>query len=217
MLTLPVLTHLRVDNYGLFPGADDSGVLEWGFDSGLTLIVGVNGLGKTTLMNMLLRSLTGPYDISSAGIPVTMDAILPAYPTQLSRAEKNFFSKRVADDAEFAEVCLTITFEDTEVEITRSLSTLALERFCVGDEEYELPTRRDEREELYQEEMCGLFDLSSFVDVLLVLHHIVFLTDKRTGALWDENAQRQILRAIFLEKCSCIAYRRDGAGLPKIS
>jgi len=50
MLRLPVFTSLRVQNYGLFPGRDDSGNLEWPFQHGLSLIAGVNGLGKTTLV-----------------------------------------------------------------------------------------------------------------------------------------------------------------------
>jgi hypothetical protein len=41
-------------------------------------------------------------------------------------------------------------------------------------------------------------ELSSFVDVLLVLHHTIFFPENRPGALWDRNAQRQLLRAILL-------------------
>src|SRR3954452_884292 len=33
---------------------------------GPTLVVGVNGSGKTTLISMMLRCLTGPYDLPAA-------------------------------------------------------------------------------------------------------------------------------------------------------
>ena len=200
MLILPIITKISIDNYGLFPAADGSGLLECDFKSGMTLIVGVNGLGKTTLVTMILRAITGPYDLTGAGLPATLESVLPEGPKRLQKPAIDYFAQRVADGAEDARVTLDIKFGSIVVQIVRSLDSLGLEEFSVSGESLRLPKGRDDRESTYQKKICELFDLSSFVDVLLVLHHIVFLSDRRPGALWDENAQRQILRAIFLDK-----------------
>jgi len=200
MIRLPIFTELTVSNYGLFPGVPKGTSLEWAFSSGLTLITGVNGLGKTTLLTILLRSLTGPFDLTSAGVPEQLEAVLPEAPVALNSQSIRFFAQRVADGAENTIASLTVQFGKQVVRIERRLDDLTLLSLRVNREEASLPTRRGEREALFQETICNLFGLGSFVDVLLILHHIVFFLENRPGALWDENAQRQILRALLLDK-----------------
>jgi len=200
MVCLPVFKNIVIENYGLFPGHEKKGMLEWEFRPDLSLIVGVNGLGKTTFITMLLRTLTGPFDLTGAGMPERLEAILPSEPRGLNRHSTNFFAQRVADGAEHAIVTVEVQFNKKHVRIVRRLRDLFLEEFSINGSEVDLPEAKGAREALFQEKMCGLFELSSFVDVLLVLHHIVFFTERRAGALWDQNAQRQILRALFLKK-----------------
>lgn len=49
----PIVQHLSVNDYGLYPGTPSKPGLELGFSPGLTLVVGTNGLGKTTLASTL--------------------------------------------------------------------------------------------------------------------------------------------------------------------
>ena len=200
MVCLPIFRSIEVSNYGLFPGVDGNRHTNWSFDPGLSLIVGVNGLGKTTFVTMLLRSLTGPFDITGSGVPEKLESILPPEPRGLNRHATNFFAQRVADGADNAKMSVITQFAKKTVSVSRRLSDLYLENLIIDERRIELPESKGAREALFQEYMCDLFDLSSFVDVLLVLHHIVFFTERRSGALWDENAQRQILRALFLRK-----------------
>ena len=200
MVCLPIFRSIEINDYGLFPGVNGNGHTNWNFDPGVSLIVGVNGLGKTTLVTMLLRSLTGPYDITGSGIPERMESILPPEPIALNRRVTNFFAQRVADGAERAKMSIIVQFAKNKVKINRRLNDLYLESLTIDEDEIELPESKSQREALFQEKLCVFFNLSSFVDVLLVLHHIVFFTERRSGALWDENAQRQILRALFLKK-----------------
>ena len=200
MVCLPIFRSIEISDYGLFPGVSGNKHTNWKFDPGVSLIVGVNGLGKTTLVTMLLRSLTGPYDITGSGIPERMESILPSEPIALNRRAINFFAQRVADGAERAKISVIVQFAKSKVKINRRLNDLYLESLTIDENEIELPDSKGPREALFQKKLCVLFDLSSFVDVLLVLHHIVFFTERRSGALWDDNAQRQILRALFLKK-----------------
>jgi hypothetical protein len=200
MVRLPLFQELSVLDYGLFPGKPAGTSLRWHFESGLTLITGVNGLGKTTLLTILLRMLAGPFDLTSMGVPEHLEAVLPAIPVGLSPQSLRFFGQRVADGAQNATAGLTAQFANDTVCIQRSLEDLALLSLSINGEPIELPARKGEKEAVYQEKACNLFGLGSFVDVLLILHHVVFFLENRPGALWDENAQRQILRALFLDK-----------------
>ena len=63
MINFPILRRLDVQRFGLFPGSVGSDGLCVSFKPGLTIVLGSNGLGKTTLVTILFRTLTGPFDI----------------------------------------------------------------------------------------------------------------------------------------------------------
>ena len=64
MINFPIFEQSDVSDFGLFPGmVKDPRGLSIKFQPGLTLILGANGLGKTTLITILYRLLTGPFDI----------------------------------------------------------------------------------------------------------------------------------------------------------
>jgi len=67
MIAFPVCEQVRIDGYGLYPGRNKDHKLRLELNPGLTLILGANGLGKTTLITILFRLLTGPYDLRSSG------------------------------------------------------------------------------------------------------------------------------------------------------
>lgn len=192
MTTLPLLTAFDIQGFDLFPGLDGAGGIDRPVENGVTLIAGINGLGKTTLLMTLLRLLTGPNDLTSAGRP-DVGSTLPEKPASLSREALRFFAQRVADDAKDATATLKARFGTRELIVNRRLQNLQLLGATVDG----LPLSVID-EAHYQSTMCELMDLSSFVDVLLVLHHTIFFPEGRPGALWDRNAQRQLLRAILL-------------------
>lgn len=200
MIHLPIITHLTISHYRLFPGSPPNSGVDWTFPSGLTLVAGINGLGKTTLITMILRTLTGPYDLTSDGMPPSLNVALPARPVSLRRKGVRFFANRVADGAENAEATLSATICGTEITIIRLLKDLSLKSFARDGIPIPLPAATRNREALLHSEVARMMGLGNFVDVLLVLHHLVFFLENRPGALWDQNAQRQILRALCLDK-----------------
>lgn len=66
----PRIERVRIANYGLFPGSKKLGV-DFIFHPGVSVIAGINGLGKTSLLRMLYSILLGPAaprsDATSAG------------------------------------------------------------------------------------------------------------------------------------------------------
>ena len=199
MIRLPILQHLRVEDYGLFPGDPEGSGIDWDFPDGLTLIAGINGLGKTTLLMMILRSFTGPFDLTGDGELGRLSVTVPEKPVRLQGAAVKFFAQRVADGAQNAKMTLSAKFGDSELSIIRNLSDLSLSSCKLDGTELELPGREG-REEFVQDKLSELIGVGNFVDVLLLLHHVVLFHEDRLGALWDENAQRHILRILFLDR-----------------
>ncbi len=196
MIVLPLFKHFRINDYELFPGTRESEGIDFVFSKGVTLIAGINGLGKTTLLNVFFRLLTGPVDLSGTGLPSQIDSVLPERPVPLRATTLRYFGQRVSDNAQTATATLDLCFARSDVSITRNLRNLSLAALHVDGRLVTGPNI----EEDFQGVLCRLMNLSSFVDVLMLLHFVIFFPERRPGSLWDLNAQRQLLRAVFLPK-----------------
>ena len=192
MVHFPILRKFEVNHFGLFPGPDDHAAgPRIDFHSGLTLVIGANGLGKTTFVTLLYRLLTGPNDISSlAGQDYLGFRRLEA--RTIPPTDRDVFSSRVSDRAENAVGRLTVSFGTHTLEIERNLKDLELVRLTLDDR----PQLSIETE--YHKIILRLAEVSSFGDFVLMLRFIVFYFEDRRALVWDETAQRQILRMLFL-------------------
>ena len=193
MINLPILDSLDVSGYGLYPGDNlDTPGLHVRFDPGLTLILGGNGLGKTTLVTMLFRLLTGPFDISILMRGTDLgNANLQE--NQLNSPMRRLFAQRVADGAAHATARLVFHVGGEEVTVERDLRNIALRSFKTEN------TSPSQNEQQYQADMVRLANVSSFRDWILLLRYIVFYFEDRRSLVWDASAQRQLLRILFLD------------------
>ena len=200
MVRLPLLKELRVTDYELFPGDPPGSGISWSFQQGVTVIAGINGLGKTTLLMMILRSFTGPYDLTGEGASQSLSVTLPEKPVRLNAPHLGVFRGRVSDAAANARVALSARVGENVITIRRRLNNLSLEGLAIDERPVELPSTSAARETAFQSMITELIGLGSFVDVLLVLHHVMLFYESRPGALWDTNAQRHLLRTLCLDQ-----------------
>ena len=192
MIRFPLIQELSVDNYALYPGSSsDRAGFTTPFLPGLTLILGANGLGKTTLVWLLYRMLCGPYDISG------LDSGRPLGTRRLEARQihktKHLFAQRVEDDAVAGEACLRFNLGDKCITIARSLNDLDLTAFRVDGTDFSV-----DDEETYQSEIAALAGVWSFGDWILLLRHLTFYFEDRRALVWDPSAQTQICRLLFL-------------------
>jgi predicted ATP-binding protein involved in virulence len=184
---------LHVVDYGLFPGTEpDRGGLTVTFEPGLTVVLGANGLGKTTLVWILYRLLSGPYDITSLDDGGDLGR-RNLEPRKLGRQKQQIFARRVTDGAKNATATLSFHLGGHSVSVARRLSNLELIEFRVDDEE-----RQTNGEESYQVAIAEMAGLWSFGDWILLLRHLTFYFEDRRELVWDPTAQREILRFLFL-------------------
>jgi predicted nucleic acid-binding Zn-ribbon protein len=204
MINLPVLGRLDVTGYGLYPGAEGGEPgLHVEFKPGLTLVLGANGLGKSTLVGIIYRLLTGPFDIPGLASRADLGS-MRLTTTALSAAGRAMFGSRVVDGARGARARLTFALSSHIVVIERRLSDLSLMQFSVDGGS--LPTSE---QETFQTEILRLVGVWSFGDWVLLLRHLIFYFEDRRALVWDPSAQRQILRFLFLPVVNAKKWTED--------
>lgn len=190
MINIPVLDRLDVSGYGLFPGSD---VVEPGlhieFKPGLTLVIGANGLGKTTLITLIYRLLTGPFDIPALSIQSELGT---ASIQARQLGDRGMFARRVSDGARNAIGRLVFRLGTETVTVERKLFDLSLQHFSVDG------SSLGNREDSFQSEIARRVGVWHFGDWILLLRHLVFYFEDRRALVWDASAQRQLLRLLFL-------------------
>lgn len=189
MAYFPLLQHLTVERYGLYPGGDGTGRFDVDFREGLTLILGANGLGKTTLMTLLFRLLAGTYDIP---LPEGEVGNANLEPQKLSQRLRRQFAARVNDGAQEASARLNFAVGGRQFQLERRLADLELTGIWVDGQ------GRGRTEEDYHTAVVEAAGLASFGDWLLILRTLVFFFEDRRALVWDPGAQRQLLRALLL-------------------
>lgn len=192
MINFPVIRKVEIKNYGLYRGENNDGILVRDMLPGVNLIVGVNGIGKTTLLTMLLRTLTGLKDLTSGGS-------LGRGARRADIADKQFFARRVRDNAANATVKVEVHFGEKVITIQRQLKNLAISFLKVDG----LELRGDNAEHfeaLYEQAVIEASGLATTYDYLLVLRFVCFFLEDRQPLIWDKNAQYEVLRALFSER-----------------
>jgi DNA repair exonuclease SbcCD ATPase subunit len=194
VVRFPVIDRIAVQNYALYAGTPEKPGLDHVFRSGVNVIVGINGLGKTTLLNILLRSLTGAVDTPQG-------EELGEKRRRLSPADRFWFRRRVPDDAVNAKVTMWFRIGENHFEVTRSLANLDLLQLSVDQRRWPA-ARAAELEAAYQQQIMLASSLSSFDDFVFLLRYVVFFLEDRRSLVWDASAQGDILGILFGEQGS---------------
>lgn len=198
MVYFPLLRQLEIQDYGLYPGPQRNGRFDLDFESGLTLILGANGLGKTTLMTLIFRLVAGTHDLN---LPNEVgNASLENY--EVNQTIRRQFADRVNDGAQQARATLRFSVNHVELLVERELTELALVRLEVGGQT--LPAD----EQAYHDAILKASGLGTYADWLLILRTLVFFFEDRRALVWDPGAQRQLLRCLFLSPAQAREWTR---------
>lgn len=204
MIHFPVFEQLEIKNYGLYPGTSGHPGVDIHFKPGLTLILGANGLGKTTLVTILYRMLAGAYDLPQTTLEATElgGASLDIKP--LDANDRALFANRVKDLAINATAVLKLSIGPKRLTIKRTLKDISLIAAHFDDGEA-VTNEVDE----YQKLLPSLSGVSTFGDWLLLLRHMVFYFEDRRELVWDTSAQRHIFRMMFLPPAEAADWYRQ--------
>ena len=186
---LPVLRHISVKNYPMYPGQKGKDGFAVDLLDGMSVIVGINGIGKTTLLNMILWMLTGPHTPSKG------DLMRPGSGRHKRRKVSNFtfFASRVGKPIPNAECTLTFSIGEDAVTLTRSLATLQLLALWHGK-----ASTRNATEDTYLDLVQELTGTQTDWDFDFLVRHFVFFLEQKAPLLWGDEGQFELLRILFL-------------------
>jgi len=186
-IRFPVLKRLKVSGYQLFPGKAGAG-LDHTFEPGVTVVVGINGLGKTTLLNIILRSLLG------FNTPSKFDPYDPASGShKMVEKETDYFTSRTTNLAADARVDAEFAFGPDRLKIMRRLDTLAIEGLFLNGE----PVEGDQEELQY--EIVKASGLATLYDLFYVVRSFTFFLEDKVSLIWNPNGQFEIFRILFFD------------------
>ncbi|WP_407352158.1 AAA family ATPase [Luteimonas sp. R10] len=191
-IQLPVVERLRVLNYPLYPGSNKQG-LDLSFGKGVTVIAGINGIGKTTLLNLLLRMLVGPTNPSKAA---TRDMGLVSKRSLVTAKKFSFFQDR-AGVALGANATSTLTFQigGKQIAVTRRLTNLEITKLVISGRTVATPNNNT-----FLEQMAELSGLTTAYDFHMVVRYVQFFTEERLPLLWSPTAQLELFKMLFVDE-----------------
>lgn len=162
------------------------------------MVVGINGLGKTTLLNAIFRALSGPTDWTRR----SLDKPAGSSPIKIGPwRTPAYFRQRVADEAANSTIEIEVSFANNNLLVRRSLRDLTLEELQLNGEETEAT------ESNYREIIRSVSGVTQFEDFFLILRYLVFFLEERPPLVWDANAQNDILRVLFFDSAQSRAAR----------
>lgn len=190
-INLPVIEQLTINNYSLYPGASHNG-LDLTFTDGVTVIAGINGIGKTTLLTLLSRMLLGPTDPEKA-----MRNIGRVSQRKLVNLTKfNFFASRVPEVLDNTSTAtLKFWLGKDEVIVTRYMKDMAFKNISISGVPF-LP----ETEITLVEELARRTGLLSGYDFHVVIRHLQFFSEERHSLLWDPGSQFELYKILFFDE-----------------
>jgi|GEM_PF-1059203 len=199
-INFPIIEEINIEGYQIYPGNPDGSGLQYSFKSGVNIVVGVNGLGKTTFLNLLLRMLAGPIQISAdSGLGMGRRATSPT--------NVRYFANRAMDRASVATAEAVISFAGKKIRAKRRLSDLKLMSLEIDGEPIRSATAEN-LEDFYKIEVLRLSGMQQFYDFVLMLQFVFFFLEDRQALIWDTDAQAEVLRILYYNPDSQTEYTR---------
>ncbi|CYV89218.1 AAA family ATPase [Streptococcus suis] len=200
---LPKIKRLTIENFDLY-----NCPLEIEMSDKLNVIFGTNGLGKTTLLNIIQYSIIGPYTgkVEFRNYKDQQKSKRPVF-------DKDYFRSRMQIPSEKATVEVEFTIAGSAFLTRHSLYSHRLICFSVDGVDYKEKEKeldydkyekkyfssvddnslRDSLINKYHEALikASLFpDINSFI---LMLTEIMFFSESRHFTFWDENLSKLVL------------------------
>ncbi|EHG16379.1 AAA family ATPase [Prevotella histicola] len=192
---LPELTSINIKNYTLYPNGLD---YTYDFVEGINLILGGNGMGKTTFVNIIKFGLIGLYRKAKDLTRTYMDRAI----VKRQLYESDYFSARKDDSIStdgIAQVVLKFKINNTYFEVTRSLEDgcllsviidgKSLEGIPISENRYERVNDSEQTQYLlYQyEKKIKEFSNLTFDDLIFFVNEILFFGENHNTVLWNDG------------------------------
>ena len=192
---LPELESINIKNYTLYPNGLD---YTYDFVKGVNLVLGGNGMGKTTFVNIIKFGLIGLYKKAKNFTRTYKDRAIVKrllYPDDYFRARKD---DSVPVNGE-ATVTLRFKIHEYNFEVCRSLDTGQLLSVLINEEclagqiidecRYEGLNEKEQQQFLLYayEQKIKYYSNLTFDDLIFFVNEILFFGENHSTVLWNEG------------------------------
>jgi DNA repair exonuclease SbcCD ATPase subunit len=218
---LPSLKRIQINNFSLYPGDLN---FTYNFIQGVNLVIGGNGVGKTTFLNILKYALIGLYRKGTDVKRREYRGVEYRYERRVN-LPYNYFSNRMDPSVSYndkAEVILTFTVATKVFEITRDLYSPTVKKVLIkennesinlngkivsqqefdtlfSDREKNVKTLKETLQWQYEEELGNASGHDSFDNIIVLINDVLFFSEHRETIMWDGFFQNKFSSIYFIE------------------
>lgn len=218
---LPSLKKIQIKYFSLFPGDLN---FTYDFIEGVNLIIGGNGVGKTTFLNILKYALIGLYKKEIDVKRREYSGIEYRYEKRVNLPYK-YFSNRMDSAVNYndkAEVILTFSVNKKSFEITRDLYIPTVRKVLITENgktnalngkvisQYDFDTLFSNRDKnakaltetlqwQYEEELGNASGHDSFDNIIVLVNDVLFFSEHRETIMWNGSFQNKFSSIYFIE------------------
>ena len=180
-ILIPQLVRVKLSGYSpIF-----TETVEFSIDNKLFIILGGNGLGKTTILQSVIFGIAGPSD----------ENIEPLFKER--RWNRQYFKDRL-DNPNGASIDITFLLGNNQITLKRSISSDKISEFILNGELLTDDRQlADEYFETFLQNDCGYNALSDFN---FIIHQLCYLSEKRENLAWELESQTRILMQILSDR-----------------
>jgi chromosome segregation ATPase len=174
-IILPKLNRVGVADYDLY--RED---ISFTIHEGVNIIIGGNGLGKTTFLNLIIFGMTGKEQVKP-------------------RLTSKYFMDRVENKRDlFPKVTVEFSIGDTDFLVRRDIRTGDIDILEINDKG--VVAEADELEAIYNKNVIECSNFGSFNNFCFILKSLLYAGEDRKLILWDLKTQTEVLGLLFVGK-----------------
>jgi len=208
---LPELIHINIKDYSLYPNGLD---YKFNFVQGFNLVIGGNGMGKTTFVSLLKYAIIGNYKKQYEYTRTYKENKIE----KRERHNDSFFSSRIdlsvltesnptiIIDFKIKNTIFTVKRGIREVQIeTLYIDGIEVEGEIISEKKYEsLKNNKNIKHDqirnylpyIYEKEIEKASNIS-FDDLIFFVNYILFFGEDHKTILWDEDVQKELFNTFF--------------------
>lgn len=194
---LPELISIHLRNYTLYPNGLD---YHFDFIKGVNLVLGGNGMGKTTFVNLIKYAIIGNYKKRYDFRRTYKDKIIERRQENSATYFGNRMDASVITDGENPYVELTFKIHDTEFRVIRDLQEIKIFNVYVNgvkingeqitQSKYEKLSDEDKRSYLlykYEKEIEKYSNID-FDDLIVFVNEVLFFGEDHKTIMWNNSS-----------------------------
>lgn len=195
-IALPRITRVRLFGFNRFFVTND---LVLDVSRPLYVLLGGNGLGKTTILQAMIYGLAGGLDSDRLE------------PDKALRWNHNYFRGRIPDRIGEAFVDVEFELADAVFSVRRGFVKNSATRFTLTHDGGTHDWNASSANEAYEQAVCTYGHYTEFDDFRFLVHRLLYLAEDRRNITWDPDAQLRILMLLSPQHINEYEFRKKRA------